>query len=338
METILIKITFIQGLRDIVLSELKKFPELKIIETNPESIYLHFIPDFKSVFLLRSIANVFIVKKDKNLHPQYLSKHKSILGNLIEITLQTKTQVFKTFMISCAGSDSQEIKDIESYIATTYKLNKNNDADLKISIGKSNDIWELAVCLTNRPLTVRDYKISNITGAINPSIAYSMNVLCNSESAESYLNIFSGSATLLIEAGIVNPKLKLLGFDNDGKRTAEAINNIKKAGLLKSIILKNEDIFNKPHLGTFDCITSDLPFGMQISKTQNLKSLYKTLVEYCEQTLNQRGTLVTYTTEHELLKEILKESKFSIIKEIDMKLVTSVNSYIYPKIFVCKLK
>lgn len=58
-----------------------------------------------------------------------------------------------------------------------------------------------------------------------------MNTFCNLNSQHSYLNIFCGSATLLIEAADINPNLHLVGFDNNGKTVSEAIKNIKKLGV-----------------------------------------------------------------------------------------------------------
>ncbi len=79
-----------------------------------------------------------------------------------------------------------------------------------------------------------------------------------------------------------------------------------------------------PDLGKFDVITSDLPFGMRISKDQDLEELYRCFVTYCEHALNPLGTLVVYTSEYELFEKVLKNSKFTVAKTVRLK------------IFVCK--
>ena len=246
--------------------------------------------------------------------------------------------------------------EIQNYIINTYKLNKAEEADVEIYISKPNDLWELSVRLTARPLSLRDYRVANIKGGLNPTVAHAMNTFCNigvkSNSSStsfpyglpvSYLNVFSGSGTLLIEAGLEalksNPNLKLVGFDIDGKSNALAIQNIKKADLIKQIHLKTADIYNKPHLGKFDIIVSDLPFGMQISSKENIDNLYQTFVTYCEETLTKDGVMVAYTTEHKTLQRILESSNFNITKTLDLVISTGVvNTYLYPRIFVCKFK
>lgn len=348
---VLFKLTLIPGLKSVVLDEISKYPDLKTAEAGEDKIYLDFIPNFKNILTLRSVTNAYIIKRGEKFNPYFICNHKSIIGDLIEVVLgkteiiknkpqaSSSKQSFKTFKLRCAGSDSKEVKEIQSYIINTYKLTESEDADLEIYISKPNELWEISVRLTPRPLSLRSYRVANIKGGMNPSIAYAINTFCNINLIHSYMNVFSGSGTLLIEAGLSNPDLKLVGFDIDGKSNSLAIQNIKKAGLIKQIHLKTADIYNKPHLGKFDVITSDLPFGIQISNKESLDNLYKNFVTYCEETLNEKGTLIVYTTEHKILQNVLESSKFETIKTLDLVIPTSVaNIYLYPRIFVCKIK
>jgi tRNA (guanine6-N2)-methyltransferase len=339
-DSFLIKITFLPGLIDIVLDELSQYSELSIRAQTKDSVYLDMVADFKTLYTLRSVLNIYIVKQNDDFNPHFLSQHKSIMGELIEMVLKENKTNFKTFKLSCAGSESKEVRQIQNFIVNTYKLIFSEEADLEVYIGKISGMWEAGVRLTARPLSLRDYKVANIKGGLNPTVAYAMNTFCGLDSVSSYLNVFSGSATLLIEAGLLNDTLQLIGFDIDGKRNALAIENIKKAGLIKKIHLKTADIFSAPDLGMFDVITSDLPFGMQISKDQDLEKLYRCFVEYCEKFLSPQGVLVAYTTEYKLLESILEQSTFSLHQTIDLKIPTSVsvNKYLHPKIFVCKKK
>lgn len=333
-----LKLSCISGLKDIVRQELKQYPDLKIAKETEEDIYLDDVADFGFAKKLKSVTKVSIVEKGEKLNPAYISKHKSILGKMIEKILSQGDEKFKTFTIYCAGSDSTEVVQIKEYIKDTYKLIDSEDADLKIYIHKPSDMWEVSAQITARPLSVREYRVENIKGGMNPTIAYAMNTFANLEHTESYLNAFSGSATLLIEAGLINPKLKLVGFDKDGKTNALAVKNIKKAGLIKAIQLRTADIIENPDLGRFDTIVADLPFGMLISKNESLDTIYEAFVRYAEKTLENKGTLVIYTSEHEILSEILAKSKFAIITELSLKILASQNSYLYTKIFVCKFK
>jgi tRNA (guanine6-N2)-methyltransferase len=334
-----IKLAYITGLREIVLNEISQYVNLQIIREDIDSVYLNFVQDFTILKKLRSVARAYVVMRDSKYNPLYISNHKSILGNLVETVISRNEDSFKTFKITCAGSDSPEVRSIAEYVQTMYGLAKKEEADLKIHIVKLGELWEVGIQVTPRPLSVRDYRVRNMSGGMDPTIAYAMNSLCGLENADSYLNVFSGSTTLLIEAGQCYPNLrKLVGFDNNKKHLSLAIQNIKKAGLIKKIQLYEKDIFKKPNLGTFDVITSDLPFGMSVSKDEDLEKLYQCFIEYCEGVLHQNGKLAVYTSEYEILEKILQKSRFKILKILELKFMTSVNAYLRPKIFVCGLR
>lgn len=334
-----IKTNFISGLGDVVVQEITTHPNLSIAYRFDDCIYLTNDSDIATILGLRSITNAFLVKRDHIIHPTYLANHKSVLMELVEEVIVRNNKKITSFKISCAGDDSDEIKSIKRYIIEQYKLDEDPyDADLKIYIGKHTNEWEIGVELTTRPLSVRDYKVGHIRGGMNPTIAYAMNILCDISHSQSYLNAFSGGATLLIEAAQINPNLKLVGFDNDKHHISQAIKNITAAKLLRSIQIKYLDIFNNPDLGTFDTIVADLPFGMNISKGENLEKMYQTFIHFCERSLSPHGTVGIYTTEFETLEPILATSPFITTKTLLLKSITSADSFIYPKLFICKFK
>lgn len=336
----IIKLSFILGLKEIVRNEIDQHKGLHIIGEGVDFFYLDGDADFIVVKNLRSVTRAYVVARDSKFNPYFISRHKSIIGDLVDMVVGNKKgDNFKTFKISCAGSESKEVRDIVGYVRDTYGLVEKDEADLKIHIVKSAEIWEIGVQITSRPLSFRSYKVENMSGAMDPTIAYAVNSLCGLQDAKSYLNVFSGSATLLIEAAQCYSGLsQLVGFDNEKKHISLAIQNIKMAGLIKRIQLKEADVFDKPDLGKFDAIVADLPFGMSISKGEDLNGLYGSFIEYCQNTLNSQGNLVIYTSEHDILKKIISGSRFKIVKEMELKFTTAVNAYLRPKIFVCRLE
>jgi 23S rRNA G2445 N2-methylase RlmL len=334
-----IKLAFITGLQQIVVDEVSRYPDMRILSKEIDCLYLDLSQNYLNALGLKSISRAFVVVQDSLYNPTYISKHKSIIGELVNMVISTDKKNFKSFKITCAGSDSPEVRSIVRYIQEEYDFVEKEEADIKIHIIKPDDVWEVGVQLTARPLSLRDYKVRHMNGAMDPTIAYAMNSLCELEHKESYLNAFSGSATLLIEAGQNFPNLiKLIGFDNTKEHISLAMQNIKKSGLIKRIQIYEKDIFDKPDLGKFDCIVADLPFGMAISKNENLEDVYQCFIEYSEDNLNSDGVLAVYTSEHELLEKLLKKSRFNVTETIQLKFITSVNAYLRPKIFICKLK
>jgi 23S rRNA G2445 N2-methylase RlmL len=369
MDDTLIKITFVHGLQELVLKEIAEHPELRtnlhIVERDIDCVYFGYEKFTRTELLkLRTVSNIYIVKKGLKLHPQHIFHHKSILGDLIGLVIHMSAggdgkigaksgAKFKTFKLRCAGSDSPEAISIQKYISETFKLTPAEEADLDIYIHKPGEMWEIGVRITERRLSLREYKTEHIKGGMNPTIAYAVNTLANISSylnnartdtptSLSYLNICSGSGTLLTEAGLALGKdiaqAKLLGFDIDKKANSQAIRNITNAGLIKSIQIKTADVLENPNFGMFDVITSDLPFGMQIGKGTDLAKLYSCFVKYAAEKLNAHGTLVVYTTEADIFEKALKDSKFAVEKSVTLRITTAVNSYIHPKVFVCKFR
>jgi len=331
-----IKLIYVPGLRDIVFNEISTKHSFTIIDKDKDTFYIEYIDNFEILKELKSVSRVYLVTRDEKFNPVYLSKHKSILGDLIQMVIDKNEKgSFKTFKISCAGSESSEIKEIKKYVKEHFVLEEKVDADVKIHIAKANDIWEVGLQTTPRPLSLREYKVEHMSGAMDPTVAYSLNYLCNLDTYNTYLNIFSGSATLMIEAGLSNSNLEsIVGFDNEKKRLSLSIQNIKKSGLIKKIKVHEFDIFEEPELGKFDVIVSDLPFGMIISKKEELDTLYRTFINYCSEHINPGGKLGIYTSQFNILERVIKDSNFILEKEVAISLITSEGQYLPVKIMV----
>lgn len=335
----LIKITFIEGLQNIVQQELEEKISPSIFAIHADCIYIHPIDNPKKLLEMKSILQVYFVIQDPILHPAYISKHKSFLNPIMNQVFDLHIKKPTSFRLSCAGDNSDEVLQIKKYIAEQFKISENiSDPELKIVIAKIKDtsFWELSVSLNKKALSHRNYRKENFPGAINSTIAYAMNILGNIHHAKRYLNIFSGSGTLLIEAGQENSQLELIGFDNTSKTISISIRNITSAGLIQKIQIKQADVFENPELGLFDVITSDLPFGMVIGKKIDLEKLYDMTTHYTYEHLEPNGTAVLYSSESVLLKQTIKKNKLVIDQEIPLKIISSEGTYLYPTIFVCK--
>src|SRR4051812_6640612 len=116
-----LKLTFVHGLKEVVLDELQARFEPQIALHGRDAIYLPFFPEHKRLETLRSVNAIFAVRRDEKLNPHFLSKHKSIVGELIDIAFSSE-HTFKTFKVSCAGSDSKDVSHIQKYIAETYSV------------------------------------------------------------------------------------------------------------------------------------------------------------------------------------------------------------------------
>ena len=130
-----------QYIHSILQNEINKKKVFHVRREVGDSIYLDYVSNLDEVRELRSVARAYVVSQDTKYNPLYISNHKSILGCLIEAVIAGNEDEFKTFKITCAGSDSPEIRDISEYIKKTYKLIETEESDLKIHIIKIEDEW-----------------------------------------------------------------------------------------------------------------------------------------------------------------------------------------------------
>jgi tRNA (guanine6-N2)-methyltransferase len=326
-----IRINYIKGLEDFVQDELLSLEFNHHMDSHG---FVDFIGNYPLLHKAKTISDVYLEFSAKYLNPKYLSNHKSIVGELIEKVLENSNKYeYSTFSLSAAGSDSPELQEIVKYISNEFTLVKEDTGNLKIEIGYRNNEWILSCRTTPRPLSLRSWRVCNIEGGMNSTIAHCINSITYPMPSQRYLNIFSGSATLLIERALENRASDLLGFDYNGKTNACAIQNIKGAGLIKNIAIKNLDINDSPDLGKFDVIVSDLPFGIKISKDLDLYELYKSTVEYILNTLSAEGIAVLYTSKFEILEKVLDDLKIKIDVSYPLVLPTSKGDYLYPRIY-----
>ena len=130
-----LKLVYILGLRDVVLSEIKDKTNFVIFNEGKDSFYLNYADDFKEINKLKTVAKAYLVSRNTKYNPLYISNHKSVLGKLIEIIFsKNEKSVFNAFKINCAGSDSNEVLEIKEYISNEFKIDESEEADLKISL------------------------------------------------------------------------------------------------------------------------------------------------------------------------------------------------------------
>ena len=332
-----IKLHFANGLRHVVLGELARIGTYHVLEQNKENMYLKLDEHFTKLLSMKSIYSVSIATSSKFYNPAYISAHKGLAKDLISFVMDVSKDTFKTFKISCAGQDSHAVQSIKSFITQDFKMTYNDEADLKITIGKMSSDWEMSCQMTSRPLSLRSYKSIHMPGAMDPTIAFGLNSMLGLENKNSYLNPFCGSGTLLVESVLAYKNLeKVVGFDNNKTNLSIAYKNITKAKLIDKIKLYEKDIHDNPDLGQYDAIVADLPFGMVIGKGQDMTQLYATFLEYAYNHLNSGGMLGAFTHESSILLGAINQNHFSLVEEIEIKIPTTTGGYLHPSIVVLR--
>lgn len=114
-----------------------------------------------------------------------------------------------------------------------------------------------------RPLHRRDYKRQTIPGTLHPPVAAAMARLAGPRPGELVVDPCCGAGTLLIEAGRLEPRARLHGFDLDPGALDAARAN---AGPGAGIVLRRADAARLPLPdGGVDVVVCNPPWGGQVA-------------------------------------------------------------------------
>jgi tRNA (guanine6-N2)-methyltransferase len=289
-----------------------------------------------------------------------IPRPKALLGNqnletlivLIEKTLALHgPESFKTFHISAAGSRSSVFARIKREVEARTGLRCTEEVgDLllavrrpqRLSTGTSNAKfgWEVAVRQSPRPLAARHWRVCDMPGALNGTVASTMMSLMCPSQEDRVMNLACGSGTLLIERLSLGPVQGAVGCDIETGALDCARKNLIASGNSTTVSLMRCDAGQVPlpqGWATTTCM--DLPFGMLIGSHQNNEALYPRLLAEAGRLTVARGTLVAITQEVRLFERIAREQmgQWNVIRVIPLKLPASTRAgYIHSRIYLLR--
>jgi 23S rRNA G2445 N2-methylase RlmL len=191
--------------------------------------------------------------------------------------------------------------------------------------------WEVLICLSARPLSVRAWRVCDMKGALNAAVAHAMVLLTQPESGDHFLNMACGSGTLLIERLVQGPAQRVIGCDLDPAALQCARANIAASGHEAHIELYGWDARALPLPdASMDAICTALPFGHAIGSHAENVELYPMLLQEGARVAKPGARACLLTHEVKLIEELVGLSEKWMAKDI---LKISVGGF-HPRIFV----
>ena len=130
---------------------------------------------------LRSVAAVHMIESYEVARPRALLGHENLtrLRRLIEgIVGLFPRGSFETFRISAAGADSSTFKRLGDEIGTVTRLVATEEpARLQLAFRRTPGLrtgWQVLVRLSPMPLSARKWRVCDLPGALNATIAHVM--------------------------------------------------------------------------------------------------------------------------------------------------------------------
>lgn len=290
---------------------------LHIITTNPTAIPFRYKGNWHDFMKLRTVVAVYGVRHFDVPRPKALLGHElftALVSQLQEFMANYPTQTFNSLRISAAGKDSAVMQRIQKDLCKSLKLKSNDEeADLFLRLRPAQlhkDGWELLVRLSPRPLATRLWRVCDRPGALNSTIAASMIEMTQPHKKDIFVNLMSGTGTLLIERLTRLPAQGVVGLDTSAEMLACAAENIKTAGFEGYIETAKMDATQTDFgAAVADALVADLPWGQQVGSHEDNLKLYPAFLQEAARLAKPQARLVVLTHEVRLFEKVLKNYK-----------------------------
>jgi predicted RNA methylase len=236
---------------------------------------------------------------------------KRIVDAFADIKRLHPKRSFTAFRISAAGHESDDFQRLAAAIAAGTGLTPDQDeGQLSLRFRRSRFAprgWEVLLRLTPRPLSTRPWRTFNYPGAVNATIAAAMVELADPQPGDRFLNLMSGSGTILIERLAVGAPARLVGVELDPDVVKGANANVRAARLRGPIELLVGDAVDLALFepASFDKLCADLPWGTLVGSHDENASLYPSVLREAARVATADATFVVLSHEVRLVERVL---------------------------------
>lgn len=284
-------------------------------KAKPEEIPFHFSGSLSDLSALTQSASVYLMQHYDIPRPQALLGHQHmtlLLKHISTVRSMHPAGTFRTFRIAAAGSHSSVFQRIKDEIASATGLMPNEDeADLLLRVRKADVYgsgWEVLLRLTPRPLATRAWRVCNMEGALNATIASAMIEMTEPRPDDRVFNPMCGSGTLLVERLLRGPVDVIGGCDQDPIALRCATENLLAAGFVKDADLFQMDVADLPLPDAcIDMVCADLPWGQLTGSHEANRELYPQVLREAARIAAPGARAVFITHEIRLMENVLRE-------------------------------
>lgn len=248
---------------------------------------------------------------------------------------------FRTFRISAAGEDSSVLVRLREMIAAeTGLLFVAEEGDLLIRLRRpldGSEGWDVLIRLSPRPLSARSWRVCNLAGALNASVAQAMVRLTRPNLDDVVLNVGCGSGTLLIERLRNRPARLAIGCDIIPSALECAGENVRASGI-GPIHLYDWDAGDLPMPdASVDVVLTDLPFGQLVGSHERNVGLYPRLLREAARVTIGGGLFASITQDMRLWEGLIADAAdaWSVEQVLPIKMPFG-SGHLHPRIYLLR--
>ena len=264
---------------------------------------------------------------------------KRVLAAIGHIRSLHPAGAFGSFRLSGAGADSPAFRRVRERVAREIGMRdvaEGGNLLLRFKRGPADDGFELSARISPRPLSARPWRVCNLPGALNATVASVMAGLTQPTPRDIYLNLACGSGTLLVERAVLGAAGRLLGCDVDGEALACAAANAGAAGVDVELHPWDAGAVPLPD-GSASAIVADLPFGQLVGSHAANARLYPRVLAEAARLAAPGGRFVAITQQVNLFERCLRATRSSWDLEREIRLDLPANAGVLkPRIYVLR--
>jgi 23S rRNA G2445 N2-methylase RlmL len=319
------------GLEEFAAAELQRrhASEVTLLPaTKPGNVGFEYVGNPRDLIGLRTAGAVYAVHHFAIPRPLALLGHQHLqqVLRLVRMALDLHSpDAFETFRISAAGEGTGVFERLRAEIANDTGLQPTGEGgDLMVRVRRalSGEGFEVSVRLSPRPLSARRWRVCDLPGALNASVARVMVDLTRPAPDDRYLNLACGSGTLIIERLDRGPAREVIGVDIDPQALACARANLRASGFERAARLAQEDAGSLPLPdASITALCGDLPFGHLVGSHRENELLYPRILSEAARVAAPGARMVLLTSEAKLFEQVLAREARRWRREREVRLV-----------------
>lgn len=315
--TLIYEADVFEGLEPFAAEELRSLagPGLELAhEQRPATLRFRYDGDPDRLLDLRSVVALNLVHTFAVPRPRGLLGHQhfTALVQMLELARRLwAADNFPVLRLNAAGAESTVLVRLRDELASQLGMpattSKEGEGDLLLRLRPDqNGGWEALVRLSPFPLATRPWRVCNMPGALNATVASVMMRLVEPQPRDRLLNIACGSGTLLIEGLLQTRVATATGCDTDPAALECARTNLRAAGMSDLVLLEPWDAGQLPLAdASIDLICADLPFGQLIGSHNRNQMLYPRIIAEATRVARPGARMALITHEIRLLEQSL---------------------------------
>ena len=315
-----VEFLFLPGLGPMVAREVRdRLPDAgpaREVPGRPDSLVADYRGDWARLLDLRTIVAPFLLLSFPVPRPRSLTSGEFFpqIMDAVRLVQRINPETPRTFRIDAAGSDSAGFQRLASQLEEATGLPQvPEDGQLLLRFRRSPDDagWDVLVRLSSRPLSSRAWRVANLPGAANATIAAAMSQLTSPRPGDRVANLMCGSGTLLIERLRAAPTRFAVAVDADPGALDCCAENLDAAGLRGRVTLLRADIGDQDwaDCGPFDVLLADPPWGTLMGEHQTNAALHALLLERAHAVAAPGARLAVLTHEVRIMERCLAEAR-----------------------------